>query len=515
MQVKKIILFNATATEKRAALLEDGKLVEVVVERPDQYRILGDIYRGRISSILPGIQSAFVDLGLKQSAFLHASDVDPSLLMEKEDDRIERYTDRANRSKRKKITRVPIEKVLEVGQDILVQVVKESIGNKSPKVTTQISLAGRFLVLVPDADFIGVSKKTSDIKNRRKLKRLVAKLKPPGVGFIVRTIGLKVSENELIKEMKNLIQQWRKAQKEALKGTGPKLILKECNITTQVIRDLFTEDVTEVHVDQQDDYNEIIAYLRTVSPELCKRMNFYQNETPLFDHFQIEKDMERSLKRKVWLKSGGYLYFDNAEALLAIDVNTGRFLGKKELEDTIFQTNFESVHEICRQLRLRDIGGLIVVDFIDMRKVENRRRVEQEMNKTLALDPTVTSCTGLSKFGLMEITRKRVRPELQEFYTDVCHSCNGLGRVFSPATVTARIDRWLQRADLSKITAPLLLTVSSSIAAYIQKENNRIVSELSKVYKVSLEVAIDETLDQDEYEFYQKGSSEPMTGKYS
>jgi ribonuclease G len=514
-KIKKIILFNATATEKRVALLENKKIAELVVERPDQYRILGNIYRGRITSILPGIQSAFIDIGLEQSGFLHASDVDPSLLLEADDDRIERYTNRGVKSKRRQVARVPIEQVLGEGQDILVQVLKEPIGNKSPKVTTQISLAGRFLVLVPDTNFIGISKKTSDQKERRRLKRIVLKHKPPGVGFIVRTIGQKVSEEELTNEMKSLINKWRNAQKKALTGKGPKLIVKECSVTTQVIRDLFAKDVEEIWVDQNDDYSEILDYLNTVSPDLRKRVRLYKKEEPLFDKFEIEKDLSRLLKRKVWLKSGGYLYFDHAEALLAIDVNTGRNVGKKDLEDTIFQTNIEAAREICRQLRLRDIGGLIVVDFIDMRKTENRRRLEREMRSLLEQDSTVASCTGLSKFGLMEITRKRVRPELQEIFTDACHSCNGLGRVFSPATVTARVDRWLRRASLKNVSKKLTLSISPSIAAYIQKENNRIVRELEKSHKVSLKISVNETLDQDEFEIYQDGNAKPITEKYS
>lgn len=515
MKMKKTILFNATSTEKRVALLVDGKLVEIVVERPEQYRILGNIYRGRVTSILPGIQSAFIDIGLQKSAFLHASDVDPSLLLEADDDRIERYTNRGDRSKRRRIARVPIEQVLEKGQDILVQVIKEPIGNKSQKVTTQISLAGRFLVLVPDSDFIGVSKKSSDMKARRKLKKIVSQYKPKGVGFIVRTIGLKVSEKEFVHEMKRLVNEWSKAQEKALKGSGPTLIFKERSITTQVIRDLFAEDVSEVYVDQIDDYRAILSYLRTVSPKLSRRVIQYKEEIPLFDKFQIEKDLERSLKRKVWLKNGGYLYFDHAEALLAIDINTGRNVGKKDLEETIFQTNLAAAHEICRQLRLRDIGGLIVVDFIDMRNIKPRKRIEQEMRNLLAKDSSTTACTGLSKFGLMEITRKRVRPGLQEMFTNVCHSCNGLGRVFSPETVTTRIDRWLGRAESSGVSKKLTIAVSPSVAAYIQNEKNKLLKELGKTHGVYLSIEVDETLDQDEFEIYQEGKPEPITEKYA
>jgi ribonuclease G len=314
--------------------------------------------------------------------------------------------------------------------------------------------------------------------------------------------------------MKSLVKEWRKAQKAALQGSGPKLVFKERSIITSVIRDLFTEDVSEVYVDKMDDYREIMSYLKTVSPKLSNRVRHYTKETPLFDKFQIEKEMERSLKRKVWLKNGGYLFFDHAEALLAIDINTGRNVGKKDLEETIFQTNLVAAREICRQLRLRDIGGLIVVDFIDMRSNEHRKQIEREMRGCLAKDTSTTSCTSLSKFGLMEITRKRVRPGLQELFTDICHSCNGLGRVFSPATVTTRIDRWLRRAESTDVSKKLTIAVSPSVAEYIKSEKNRLLKELGKSHGFYLVIVVDETLDQDEFEIYQKGKPEPITEKY-
>lgn len=306
-----------------------------------------------------------------------------------------------------------------------------------------------------------------------------------------------------------------KHRKRLSKADGPTLIFKERSITTQVIRDLFAEDVSEVYVDRIDDYRAILSYLKTVSPKLSRRVIQYKEEIPLFDKFQIEKDLERSLKRKVWLKNGGYLYFDHAEALLAIDINTGRNVGKKDLEETIFQTNLAAAHEICRQLRLRDIGGLIVVDFIDMRNIKPRKRIEQEMRDLLAKDSSTTACTGLSKFGLMEITRKRVRPGLQELFTNVCHACNGLGRVFSPETVTTRIDRWLGRAESSGVSKKLTIAVSPSVAAYIQNEKNKLLKELGKTHGVYLSIEVDETLDQDEFEIYQIGKPEPITEKYA
>lgn len=506
--MSKKILFNATPTEKRAALLENGKVIELVVERPDKYRLVGNIYRGRIVSILPGIQSAFVDIGLERSAFLHASDVDPTLLLEKNNELIERYTS-AGYNKRRRVPKIPIEKVLHEGQEILVQVIKEPIGSKGAKLTTQVSLAGRFLVLVPDADFIGVSKKSSDTKRRRSLRRIIAQHKPPGVGFIVRTIGLKVSETEFVKEIHALLEQWRKAQESALKTSGDRLVFRELGITTTVIRDMFSDDVTEVHVDQKEDYDEVLTYLKSVSPELCERVKRYTGRMPLFDKFNIEKDLERSLRRKVWLKSGGYILFDHTEALLAIDVNTGRNVGKADVEKTITQTNLEAAEEIGRQMRLRDIGGLIVVDFIDMARAENRRRVEEKVRSVLRRDPTTASCTGLSKFSLLEITRKRVRPELRELYTDVCHACNGLGWVFSPAAVSARIDRWLYRTDGEKRPKKLTLAVHPAVAAYLLKDNGAVVHRLEKQHSLGLNVVEDAELDQDEYVFNPASAAKP------
>ncbi|MDR2579310.1 MAG: Rne/Rng family ribonuclease [Chitinispirillales bacterium] len=496
----KKILFNATPTEKRAALLENDKVAELVVERPDSYRLVGNIYRGKVMSILPGIQAAFIDIGLGKCAFLHAADVDPSLLLE-EDEIMERFASRRGGSKRIKVPKIPIERVLEKGQEVLVQVVKEPIGTKGAKVTTQISLAGHFLVLVPDTDFIGVSKKSSDSAGRSRLKKLISQIKPRGVGFIVRTIGLKVSETEFVNEIHMLLDAWRKTQKEALTGTGIKLVHRELGITTSVIRDLFSEDVTEVYADQEEDYRDILDYVKMLSPDLVKRVFHYRDKVPLFDKFNIEKDLDRLLKRKVWLKSGGYILIDRTEALVAVDVNTGRNVGKNKssLEETIYKTNMDAAVEICRQLRLRDIGGLIVVDFIDMKSIENRRKVENAMRKMLNADPSATDCTMLSKFCLMEITRKRVRPELQEFFTDVCISCGGLGWIFSPETVTARIDRDLRRTHKKPSTVTVM--VHSAVAEYLRDNDCTIKSMLEREHRCKLTIIEDEEYDQDEFSF--------------
>jgi ribonuclease G len=517
--VKKQIVFSSTTTQKRAALLEDSKVVELVVEQPDNNRILGNIYRGRIDKIVPGIQSAFVDIGLGMSAFLHISDVDPALLPAPEEgdkgsERYEEFLNKSTRDKRRKIARVPIETVLTEGQQVIVQITKEPIADKSPKVTTQISLAGRFVVLVPDSDLIGVSKKSDDEANRKKIKRMVREMLPKGLGCIVRTIGLKVPEDHIRNELEALVDSWERVKKEAVSGAGPKTLYSERGITTQVIRDLFAEDVAEVIADTEDDYDEIVSYLEQIAPAMVDRVAFYQSEIPLFDAFDVERELDKSIKRKVWMKSGGYLYFDHAEALLAIDVNTGRNTGKNNLEETVFKTNMESCYEIARQLRLRDIGGIIVVDFIDMRNAKNRKKIEDKMEELLDIDSTTTSFTSLSKFGLMEITRKRVRPELQELLTDVCPSCYGLGRVFSLATVASRIDRWLHRAEKGELPKHLTLSVARSISDYLLKDDAKISKELEAAHGYQLRINVNGNLDPDEFEFFKMGSSEPIAEKH-
>ena len=520
--MKRQIIFSSTATLKRAAVLEDGKIVEYVMEQPDNSRILGNIYRGKIEKIVPGIQSAFIDIGIGQSAFLHISDVDPKLLPVpegKEEEEYDAFLNRSRgegRSKRSKIARVPIESVLKEGQQVLVQVTKEPIGNKSPKVTTQISIAGRFAVLVPDSDLIGVSKKSSDEEKRRKIKRMVRGMLPKGLGCIIRTIGLKVPGEHIKRELQDLVNQWMAVQEAALSGSGQGIIHKERGITTQVIRDLFTDDVSQVICDDSSDYDEIVSYLESVAPNMVERVEHYdsKNDTPLFDAFDIERDLDKTLKRKVWLRSGGYLFFDHAEALLAIDVNTGRNTGKDNLEDTVFTTNMESATEIARQLRLRDIGGIIVVDFIDMRHTSNQKKLEAHMQQLLAKDPTTTAYTPLSKFGLMEVTRKRVRPELQELLTDVCPSCNGLGRVFSPATVAMRVDRWLHRAEGDTSKTDFTISVAQSVADYLRANKASVVQDLENAHSCKLEVTVNTQLDQDEFEIYLKGESKAITEKH-
>jgi len=529
--VKKL-LFSSTATQKRVAVLEENIVVEYLVEQPDDCRMLGDIYRGRVENIVPSIQSAFIDIGLEKNAFLNVVDIETGLIPEiaPQEDDLPKEDSPKNDSQKNDLPKedlqeddsqeedlpkenpFAIENLIEEGQEILVKILKEPIGDKSPKVTTKISLAGRYSVLVPDSNNIGISKRNNERRQRKRLKRSLRAMLPEGMGCIVRTIGLDIDETLIYEELKLLVSEWELIQKKALEGTEPCLLYKEQNITTQAIRDWFSNEVEEVIADDKDVYEEIISYLGKVAPELKNRVTLYTQSTPLFDLYNIEKDLDKSLRRKVWLKSGGYLFFDKTEAMLAIDVNSGRNNSEDNLEDTVFTVNMEAAKEIARQLRLRDIGGIIVVDFIDMKKGENRAALEQKMRELLRNDSTNTACSDLSRFGLMEMTRKRVRPGINELMTEVCPSCNGFGRIFSTKTVASKIDRWLHRAQADNISSQVKILVSKSVFDYI--ERNNLQQQLENNHKVKLLFEISPRLDQYEFEIYTDEQDEQITEKH-
>ena len=537
--VKKL-LFSSTATQSRVAVLEEGKVVEYIVEQPDNERILGNIYRGRVERIVPSIQSAFIDIGLEKNAFLNVGDIETDLipdipvvepteeeiakaLADMEAKKLAREAEIAKilaenpdavieEEKVRPFNKYAIENLIEEGQEILVQISKEPIGNKSPKVTTKISLAGRFTVLVPDSPNIGISKKSDERRDRKRLKKFLKQMLPEGMGCIVRTIGLDVDEELIYSELKTLVDEWEEIQKKALEGEEPCLLYEEQETTTQSIRDLFSNEVEEVIADNKNDYDKILAYLNRVAPEMKDRVSLYKKSIPLFDAYEIERDLDKSLRRKIWLKSGGYLFFDKTEALLAVDVNSGRNTSEETLEDTVFAVNMEAAKEIARQIRLRDVGGIIVVDFIDMKSGENRHALQQEMRKLLKNDSTNTNCSDLSKFGLMEMTRKRVRPGLNEMMTEICPCCFGVGRVPSNKTIASRIDRWLHRAQADEISSPIKILVSQAIFDYIKLNN--LQQDLESNHKVKLTFEVAAHLGQNDFEVYVNGQNEHITEKH-
>src|SRR5512140_2184719 len=390
--MKREILINANPRETRVAIVEDDQLVELLVDRPESRRSVGDIYLGKVEAVLPGIQAAFVDIGAEKSAFLHASDLveaDEDELDDEQngDDAAEAPNGGKERETGRRGGKLPaIQELLKRGQTILVQVSKEPIGTKGPRVTAQVSIPGRFLVYMPTASpKVGVSRKIESREERLRLRAMVQKILPKDVGgVIVRTVGEEVTEDHFKRELDALLKLWKKINKKKAFVRPPSLIQRETSLTRGIIRDLFSAKVDHLWVDAKELYNEIHAYLDQVGPELKERVTLYKDETPLFDKFDVESEIRDLFKRRVELPTGGYLIIEPTEALVSIDVNTGRYTGKKDPEKTILKTNVEAAREIGRQLRLRDVGGIIVCDFIDMEASENRNKVLQELRQILS-----------------------------------------------------------------------------------------------------------------------------------
>lgn len=497
------IVLNSAIHETRIAILEDGRLVELLVERPEQERMVGNIYKGVVQNVLPGMQAAFVDIGTGKNAFLHVSDVWDLDFLDVEEER------------HGKQGYVPIQQKLRKGQEILVQVTKEPIGDKGPKVTTAISLPGRFVVLAPgQEELLGVSRKITDPAERRRLRKLAAGLRPEHCGVIVRTVAKGKGEKEIGGEIRKLAKLWEKILKASQKVRAPALLHREMGITSSLVRDLFSEDVDRVVVDSKKEYKRILSYLREVSPHLRERVELYDGELPIFDAFHIEEQVEEALARRVELKTGGFLVIDHTEALVAIDVNTGRYVGRYDQEDTILKINLEAAREIARQLRLRDIGGIIVIDFIDMASPRNRRRVEQELAEALKRDRARTSILPINQFGLLEMTRQRMRPSLLYTFSEPCPVCGGVGRVQGRDTTVTKVERCLKRAKVFSGERKFVLKVHPSVAEYLLEDRSRRLKLLQKSAKVKVELEEDGELSIEEFRVVSERTGEDMTDRY-
>jgi ribonuclease G len=488
------IVVNASRWQTRVAIMEDGQLVEYMIERPEQRRIVGDVFKGRVTAILPGIQAAFLDIGLEKGAFLHVSDLsaDPdSLDLDDEDNG-------GSRSRRESAKRIPIEEALKKGDELLVQVMKEPIGTKGPRVTAQISLPGRFVVLMPDMDHIGVSRKIDDRAERARLRQIIQKHRPKGSGVITRTVGSGEPEEAFASDIGYLHGLWEKIQRESPQKKAPCLIHRDMTLTTGLIRDVFSDRFDRLTVDDTAEYDEILEYVESISPDLADRIELYEEETPIFDAFDIEPEIEKTLHRKVWMKKGGYLCIDEAEALIAIDINTGRFKGKSDQEETIFRCNLEAAREIPRQLRLRDIGGLVVIDFIDMASEENRAAVLEELRHHLKKDRARTKTFAISELGLVEMTRQRVRPAMSSYYSMPCPECHGTGHVLSEASFMAKVERVIRRTGRNTLLSRIELRVHPKRADHLLEEGFDRVAALENRYDIAVDVREDKELHHDD-----------------
>ena len=507
--MKRSIVINADAYETRIAILEDEELAELLVERSDQRRHVGDIYKGRVNAVLPGMQSAFVDLGLPKTGFLHASDLSENLSAFEDLSDVEENGDRGGRRRRAPVPK--IEDHLKKGDEVLVQITKEAIGTKGPRVTQQVSLPGRFCVLMPGVDHVGVSRRIEDRSERQRIKAIIADLRPKGVGLIARTAGEGKGDPEFAADVKHLLRMWQKVDRKAASVRAPALVHRELEMTAGLIRDLFTEDVEEVWIDDQDSHAEIQAYLKSVSPELRERVRLYKGRDPIFDAFGIESQIEKTFERKVWLKKGGYIVIDHSEALVAIDVNTGRFTGKKNQEETIFRTNMEAAKEIPRQLRLRDIGGIIVIDFIDMEIEANKRAVLDILRQELRKDRARTKAFAVSELGLIEMTRQRERQALIHFYTEECPHCGGLGKVPSLETMLVKLERAMRRVTAMGGEKRITVKVAPEVALYFVEQEARRFGELEKRFRLQVDLKDDPQLKRGEMKIYSGANRQEIT----
>jgi ribonuclease G len=514
--MRKSIVINADSHETRIAIVEDKDLVELFVERGDRRHSLGDIYKGRVNAVLPGMQAAFVEIGLPKTAFLHASDLaDSALNLEDEDldDNGDLHAPQRGRRGRRAVPK--IEDRLEKGQEVLVQVTKESIGTKGPRVTQQLSLPGRYSVLMPGVDHVGVSRRIEDRGERTRLKQIIHELIPGGAGLIVRTAGEGQSAKEFGNDVRYLTQLWEKVERKAASVRAPALVHREMDLATGLVRDIFTEDVDEMVIDDKEVHREVLNYLRAISPGLRERVRLYKGRSPIFDYFGIEAQIEKTFERKVWLKKGGYIVIDHTEAMVSIDVNTGRFTGKKDQEETIFKTNLEAAREIARQLRLRDLGGIIVIDFIDMENETNRKTVVDDLRNHLRRDRSRTKAFAVSDLGLVEMTRQRERPSLLHYYSEDCQSCGGLGKVLSLESVLVKLERLLRRVASKGAEKTLVVHLAPDVAVFVLEHNGRRLSEFEKRYQLRVDLKDDPALRRDEIQLVSGKTRKDVTGLYA
>jgi ribonuclease G len=517
--MKREILINANPRETRVAIIEDDQLVELLVDRPEARRMVGDIYLGRVEAVLPGIQAAFVDIGTEKSAFLHASDLvfpedEPDADTDEDEDDDESDHGSAGRNRRAKAP--PIQDVLKRGQDLIVQVSKEPISTKGPRVTAQVSMAGRFLVYMPFAERVGVSRKIGDRDARKRLRAQVEAVLPKDSGgVIVRTVGEDVTQEILERELTTLIGQWKRIKRKTHFVRAPALVHRETSLTRGLIRDVFSTKVEQVTVDSKQVYNEILEYLKGIAPELVDRVKLYEDEVPLFDKASIEQELRDLFKRRCDLPSGGYLIIEPTEALVSVDVNSGRYTGKKDPEKTIFKTNIEAAREVARQARLRDLGGIIVCDFIDMETKANRDKVLQELRTHLGRDRARTKAFAVSELGLIEMTRQRVRQSHLQNMTEACPTCHGTGRVFTAETIARRVERSVRKAGLEGKKDPIVVRVHPDVAMYVLENEKDLVKKLEKAVGFGLELRDDPLLRPDEFKLVVKAAGRDVTQQYA
>ncbi|MGD9330477.1 MAG: Rne/Rng family ribonuclease [Desulfobacterales bacterium] len=482
----KEIIINVTERETRVALLEDGTIVELFIERGDFVDITGNIYKGRVQRVLPGIQAAFIDIGMRQAAFIYVDDVIRNGFDEVERELVnvggdEDTVDLLLGARHSFDAACPIEELMVEGQEFLIQVTKAPMGTKGPRVTSYISLPGRYLVLMPYSNHIGVSRRIEDEAERLRLKTMVEDMRDNRFGYIVRTAAEGIDAGRMIHEQQFLVNLWENIGKKFQTTPPPSLIHKELSLSLRAVRDLLVHEADRLLIDSDREFETIRGFLETFMPNLKSRVERYAGGEPIFDAFNLEGDISRALKRKVWLKSGGYIIIEHTEALVAIDVNTGRYVGRHNLEETILKTNLEAVKEIAYQIRLRDIGGLIIIDFIDMQKKSNQEKVYNALKDALVKDRSKTHVLPISDMGLIEMTRKRNKEPLTRIMCEPCVYCEGEGHMLSRQSICYNVFREILRESHDMVGERLSVKVNPEVADLLHGEENELIAALERM----------------------------------
>ena len=498
--MKKEIYISESMGESRIAIIEDGTLVEVYVEKQDQQRMVGNIYKGQVENVLPGMQAAFVDIGYDINAFLPFSEIENSAYLSEIDDDESSNGKKTKKNSRRRKNSGNVSVELKTGQEIFVQVIKEAFAGKGPRVTTEIALPGRLLVFVPNAKYIGISKKIWDKYERRRLKKIVSSLKEKDMGVIIRTVAEGKSEELLKNDFSSLIDKWKKLQSKSKRTKEASLIYEDLETASSVIRDLFTPDIGKIVIDSKKLYRKLQSYLEDISPNMSNRLEHYKLKQSLFESMGIENELDKLLQPKVWLKSGAYLIIEKTEAMVVVDVNSGRFVGKKNHEENSLKINLEACKEVARQLRLRDLSGLVVIDFIDMREESNQKKIYYELRKELKKDRAKVAVSPLSDFGLLEMTRQRIRLSLLDSMSEECPTCHGSGRIMSRETLITRIDYWLRRYKSKHRSLKLKLELHPEVAEFL-KNNKKALRGLMWQNFTYISIEGNNSIARDEFRF--------------
>lgn len=501
------LIINVSPTETRIARLEGGTISELIVEREQEARYAGNVYKGKIVRVLPGMQAAFAEIGLERTAFLYVSDIAPEMAVEEMMAEEEELPPERPRFERRPSREIPqIQDLVKEGQEILVQIARDPIGTKGARLTSHISLPGRFLVYMPTINHLGVSRRIPDDRERFRLKSILEKIAPRNEGgFIARTMSEGANERELKQDLDYLMKLWNDIRVEAEKKSAPSLVHKELSIVLRSIRDLYSPDIDHIVIDSTEEKKRIEGFILSFSPQAGNVIELHEGLEPIFDAYGVEIEIARALGKKVWLKSGGYIIIEQTEALTAIDVNTGKFVGKRNLEDTILKTNLEAAKEIAYQLRLRDIGGILILDFIDMERAANREKVYQAFKEYLRSDRAKTTLTKITDLGLVEMTRKRTRESLGRLLCEPCFYCEGRGYLKSRSTICHEIFRELKRGTQDFQGDTIIVQSHPSIAEMLLDEERPTLEEWEKKSSKKLIVKARDDYHVEQYEVGDKG----------